>query len=99
MLAARLKALRPAPEVLLVSGTSEAGSFALPEGVDLITLPAYAKQACGRYAPRRLAMELADLRDLRAGIIRTALKRFRPDLFVVDNVPLGAQGELEPALR
>lgn len=99
MLAARLKALQPAPEVLLISGTSEAGSFALPDGVDLVTLPAYAKHSCGRYAPRRLAMDLAELRDLRAGIIRTALKRLRPDLFVVDNVPLGAQGELDPALR
>ncbi|MEE4121119.1 MAG: glycosyltransferase [Paracoccaceae bacterium] len=99
MLAARLKALDPAPEVLLIAGTAEAGAFDLPEGVDLMTLPAYAKQSCGAYKPRHLSMDLAELRDLRARIIRTALKRMRPDLFVVDNVPMGAQGELEPALR
>jgi predicted glycosyltransferase len=99
MLAARIKALDPAPEVLLIAGTAEAGAFDLPEGVDLLTLPAYAKQSCGAYVPRRLSMDLAELRDLRAGIIRAALKRMRPDLFVVDNVPMGAQGELEPALR
>jgi predicted glycosyltransferase len=99
MLAERLKALSPEPEVLLIAGTSEAGAFALPPGVDLITLPAYAKQSCGTYRPRRLAMSLAELRDLRAGIIKSAVKSMRPDLFIADNVPLGAQGELEPALR
>lgn len=99
MLAERLKATSPAPEVVLVSGTSEAGAFDLPTGVDLITLPAYAKQACGTYRARRLAMSLADLRDLRAGIIKAAIKSLHPDLFIADNVPLGAQGELEPALR
>jgi predicted glycosyltransferase len=99
MLAERLKAMPSAPEVMLISGTSEAGAFALPAGVDLITLPAYAKQSCGAYRARRLDMSLTDLRDMRAGIIRSALKSIRPDLFIADNVPLGAQGELEPALR
>ena len=99
MLAGRLKAMPSAPEVVLISGTSEAGAFALPPGVDLITLPAYAKQPCGAYRARRLDMSLADLREMRAGIIRSALKAIRPDLFIADNVPLGAQGELEPALR
>ncbi len=99
MIAARLKALDPAPEVLLISGTAEAGAFDLPPGADLVTLPAYAKQACGGYRARRLSMGLKELRDLRAGIIRTTLKKFRPGLFIADNVPLGAQGELEPALR
>jgi predicted glycosyltransferase len=99
MLAQRLKAMSPAPEVVLVAGTSEAGAFDLPPGVDLITLPAYAKQSCGTYRARRLSMGLAELRDLRAGIIKAAVKTLRPDLFIADNVPLGAQGELEPALR
>lgn len=99
MLAERLKAMSPAPEVLLVAGTSEAGAFALPTGVDLITLPAYAKQSCGTYRSLRLAISLTELRDLRAGIIKAAVKSLRPDMFIADNVPLGAQGELEPALR
>jgi predicted glycosyltransferase len=99
MLAQRLKAMFPAPEVLLIAGTSEASAFDLPTGVDLITLPAYAKQSCGTYRARHLSMGLAELRDLRAGIIKAAVKTLRPDLFIADNVPLGAQGELEPALR
>src|SRR6056297_4111315 len=89
MLAQRLKAMSPVPEVLLVAGTSEAGAFDLPAGVDLITLPAYAKQSCGTYRARRLSMALAELRDLRAGIIKAAVKNFRPDLFIADNAPLG----------
>jgi len=99
MLAARLKQMSPEPDILLISGTSEAGAFDLPAGVDLLTLPAYAKQSCGGYVPRRLSMDVRELRDLRAGVIRAALKRLRPDLLVVDNVPMGALGELGPALR
>ena len=35
------------PEVLLVAGMREAGAFALPAGVDCLTLPAYAKASDG----------------------------------------------------
>lgn len=85
-------------EVLLISGIHEAGSFALPPGVDCITLPAYRKQADGSYRPRSLGDALDRLVSLRAGIIRAALRRFEPDMLIVDNVPRGALGELRSVL-
>lgn len=98
MLAQALKDLPDAPDVMLIAGTYEAGAFDIPEGIDMITLPAYAKSSAGKYTSRRLGIGLDELRTLRSKLIKSALKQFRPDLLIVDNVPLGAQGELEPAL-
>lgn len=86
-------------EVLLIAGMREAGAFAMPPGVDCLTLPAYRKNDDGRYAPRSLACDMEMLTALRSATIKAALKRFRPDLLVVDTAPSGAVGELLPVLR
>lgn len=98
LLARALKSLPCAPDVLLIAGMHEAGAFDIPDGVDLITLPAYAKQSDGSYGSRKLSIDLRHLADMRARIIHAAVKGFRPDLMIVDNVPRGAQGELEATL-
>jgi len=89
----------PRPDILLISGVPAARAFALPPGVDCITLPGIAKSADGSYRPRSLSVPLEELVDLRAQTIRAAVAAFRPDLLVVDKVPLGAFGELLPTLR
>jgi predicted glycosyltransferase len=98
LLARALRRLEPAPQVLLVAGMREAGAFEIPEGVDTLTLPAYGKTASGAYHARSLGLALPELARLRAGTIRAALEAYDPDLLIVDNVPRGAQGELDPAL-
>jgi predicted glycosyltransferase len=85
-------------EVLLLSGIREAGAFALPPGVDSVTLPAYHKDGEGRYHPRALGDDIQRLVDLRAAVLRAALRRFAPDVLIVDNVPRGAMGELDKVL-
>ncbi|PZQ50691.1 MAG: glycosyl transferase family 28 [Rhodovulum sulfidophilum] len=98
LLAAALRRLDPAPEVLLIAGMREAGAFDLPDGVDTVTLPAYGKDASGAYRARSLGLALPELAALRATTIRAALESYDPDILIVDNVPRGAQGELDPAL-
>ncbi|PTQ74587.1 putative glycosyltransferase [Celeribacter persicus] len=98
-LARKLRMLPDAPDVLMIAGMREAGAFDIPEGVDLVILPAYAKGRCGNYTSQHLSLELGQLAELRAGIIRAAVKSFRPDLVIVDNVPQGAQQELRPTLK
>lgn len=85
-------------EVLLISGIRESGAFALPSGVDSVTLPAYRKTADGRYRPRALGRDLERLVSLRSATIDAALQAFAPDLLIVDNVPRGAMRELDPVL-
>ncbi|CTQ31888.1 glycosyltransferase family protein [Jannaschia rubra] len=98
LIAAALRQMEPAPQVLMITGMREAGAFELPPGVDCISLPAYAKGVDGTYRPRDLGGDLAALAALRARTIEAAVLAFDPDLMIVDNVPRGAQQELDPTL-
>lgn len=85
--------------VLLISGTHLGGAFRMPAGVDCITLPALGKHpSTGAYSARHLGCPLAHILELRSQTIRAALERFDADVLIVDNVPLGALGEMEPTL-
>lgn len=99
MIARALRSSTPAPEVLMIVGAREAGAFEMPAGVDCLSLPAYAKGTDGSYRPRDLGCDLGRLTALRGQMIDAALRAFDPDLMIVDNVPRGALGELDPALR
>lgn len=99
LIADSLRKIAQEPDILMLAGMREAGRFDLPQGTDLITLPAYSKDADGGYSARHLALDLCDLARLRAETILAAVKAFRPDILIIDNVPRGAQNELEPTLR
>jgi predicted glycosyltransferase len=85
--------------VLLLSGIREAGSFPVEKGIDTLHLPALTKIDNLNYRPRRLEVGLERLVRLRSETLYAALMAFRPDAFIVDNVPRGAVGELEKSLR
>ena len=87
------------PAILLILGVPEASAAALPPGVDCLTLPALRKDGDGQYHARRLSLSLGDLIGLRSQTIQAALDAFGPDVLIVDNVPRGAAGELDWALR
>ncbi len=70
LIATALSEMDPRPEILLIGGIRQAGAFAMPRGVDCVTLPAYAKQSDGSYRPRELGGDLARLARLRAQAIR-----------------------------
>ena len=85
--------------ILLITGAREAAAFHVPRGVDVLTLPAYAKAGAGQYVPRSLGTSKARLASLRAGTIAAALDAFDPAALIADKHPLGLEGELEPALE
>jgi len=99
LVANALTSLRPAPSILMLFGAREAAAYPLPPGVEAVTLPAFQKGADGSYRARSLDVSLKSLVDLRAGALLAVLDSFAPDLLVVDKVPRGVFGELEPALR
>src|SRR5215467_1996830 len=86
---------------LMVTEAREASAFVncMPQGVDCMTLPGLSKGVDGICKPRYLDLPLKEVISLRARTIRAALKEFRPDLLLVDNLPRGAYRELDPALR
>lgn len=85
--------------VLLITGSRRATAFSLPASTDCLTLPSLYKEPDSTYRPRRLAVELRELIELRASVIRSAISSFEPDLLIVDNVPRGAVRELDSALE
>lgn len=83
---------------LLINGVPEAGADSLPDGFDLVTLPAIGKGAQG-YGPKRLDVGMQTVTSVRGDIVKATLTTFRPDLFIVDRHALGVNGELESGLR
>jgi predicted glycosyltransferase len=98
LLAQALRSSHLQPHVLMLAGAREAGSFGFPPGVDCITLPALHKDPDGSYSSRDLGLPLCDLTNLRSQTILAAVQAFRPDVLIVDNVPRGAQGEIDATL-
>lgn len=98
LLAQTLAGSFEASSIMMIAGARELNSFALPPGVDCLTLPSLHKDMGGHYHSRHLTMPLADLIEVRSQTIAAALLAFAPDLLIVDNVPRGAQGELMRSL-
>lgn len=86
-------------DVLLISGMQDASRCSVIPGVDYLTLPSLYKNTEGQYQSRQLNLPLQEIIALRSQIIRTALATFKPDVFIVDNVPRGAVGELDLSLK
>jgi len=89
------------PVNLMVTEAREASAFvnSMPPGMDCITLPGLCKGVDGVCKPRYLDMPLKDVLALRARTIKAALKKFEPDIFIVDNLPRGAYRELDSTLK
>jgi predicted glycosyltransferase len=97
-IAARLSRDIPDVSQLLITGSIVPGAFGLPEGVDMVKLPALTKRSNGRYAARVLPLELPEIISWRSQMIEQAARAFRPDLLLVDKSAAGAQRELIPTL-
>lgn len=85
--------------ILLIGGMNEATHFARPKCVDYLTLPSLHKNQQGAYTAKSLELSLEEISELRSNVIWRALKIFKPDVFIVDNVPRGANNELKRSLK
>lgn len=85
--------------VLMIAGAFAANVFTVPAGIDCLTLPALHKIGNGHYRARSLKIELHEIIALREKTICAALDSFEPDVLIVDNVPRGAQRELDSTLK
>jgi predicted glycosyltransferase len=86
--------------VLLVTGSPALPVLAdLPPNADVVKIPTVARTGDRRLRPPHLKIPNAELAALRQRLIRETLFGFGPDVFLVDNFPLGSQGELAPILR
>lgn len=98
-LAHHARAAFPDATQLIISGAAHSDGWSLPAGADWLKLPSVVKAGAGKYRPRSLDCSYDSTLELRKDIVLAASRRFRPDIFVVDHVPDGLDGEALPALR
>ncbi len=88
----------PASNILLIADSPVAPFFRLPAGMDFIKLPTIRKIGPGQWEGAHPLMNGQDMRRLRIVLLRSVLQCYQPDLLLVDHMPVGAKGELTPAL-
>jgi len=87
----------PRASVLLATSVEDVAALGVPEGAEVLRLPALRKVANEQYESRRLKISSRELTALRSQLLRAAVEAYRPDVLLVDKHPLGARGELVPA--
>jgi predicted glycosyltransferase len=89
----------PGSSILLIADSPVAPFFRLPAGMDFIKLPTIRKINPGQWEPTHLRMDNEQVQGLRGLLLLQVLRSYQPDLVLVDHMPVGAKGELTPALE
>ena len=97
-IAQSLVARRKGLSVLILSGSPIIGSFDFRTRVDFVRVPGVIKLRNGEYSSLSLHMDISEVMDMRASIIRHTAEVFSPDIFIVDKEPLGLRGEIHDTL-
>ncbi len=93
-IAGHLLASAPELQIVLVSGSSVAEYFPAPPGLTVVKLPSVRKVGADQYRPVNARLDISLVRRTRTAIMVDAVRRFRPDVLLVDHSPAGMNGEL-----
>ena len=97
-IATALTVADPDASVLLATSADEVHSLGIPPRVDVVKLPGLRKVANEDYTGRRLAVGGTQVIRVRNSLLEATVDSFEPSVILADKHPLGARGELEPAL-
>jgi len=90
----------PQTAMLLVTGSPVVHTLSsLPPHADFVKIPTLVKTGAQGSQPPHLPIPLPEVQLLRERLIQEAVLSFQPDVFLVDNFPLGAQRELLGVLQ
>ncbi|MFK7751138.1 MAG: glycosyltransferase family protein [Sedimentitalea sp.] len=93
-LAQAITSAYPQSSALILTGSPVAGRFDFPRRVDHVRLPGVTKRRDGSYVSQTLGMDIEETTELRAGLIRSTVEQYEPDVLIVDKEPTGFRGEL-----
>lgn len=85
--------------VLIISGSPIIGSFEFKAQVDFVRIPGVIRPPGGELAPLNLRININQAMAIRSSIIEHTASVFQPDIFLVDNVPVGLRGEIRKTLK
>ena len=90
----------PQSSILLVTGSPSVELFKdIPQNADYVKLPTIAKSGAKANQPPTLGVGIVELSLLRRTMIQQIVDTFSPDVFLVDNFPLGSRQELVATLH
>jgi predicted glycosyltransferase len=92
--------LRPQDSLLLITGSLQASTFALPESLDYVKLPAMPKRDLYASLPPTAGYTGSHNSTIRfrTALALTTVQAFDPHLVVIDHAPAGLFRELAPAI-
>lgn len=93
-IAGQLLGSAPGLQVVLVSGSPVAECFPTPAGLTVVKLPSVRKIGAEQYQPLNPGLGISLVRRTRTAIMADLIRRFRPDVLLVDHSPAGMNGEL-----
>jgi predicted glycosyltransferase len=95
-----LAARAPQAPILFITGAPAVEMLrSLPPNADYVKIPTIVTSGVQGAMPPVLGIGLAELSLLRSRTIRELVRSFAPDVFLVDNFPLGSRLELLPTLK
>jgi predicted glycosyltransferase len=97
-IAAQVLAREPGSNVLVLADSPATPFFDPVPGLDYVKLPTIVKVSRDGWRPAQLSFGVEEAIRLRAAIILESFRQFRPDVVLVDHMPVGAMGELKPLL-
>lgn len=86
-------------QVLLATGSTVADRFRRPSGLQVVKLPPVIKTGVESYDSREPGIPLSLVRRARSAVLVDVVRRWRPDLILVDHSPQGMKGELLPVFE
>ncbi|MCK5504972.1 MAG: hypothetical protein KAJ10_07400 [Thermodesulfovibrionia bacterium] len=90
----------PDASLLLITGSPALHVLRdLPPNADYVKIPTVVKTGSHGSLPPHLKLSVPETTLLRTRIIKKAVTAFSPDIFIVDNFPLGSRTELLPVLQ
>jgi predicted glycosyltransferase len=84
----------PQVSMLMVTGSQFSNALAMPAQLDFMKLPSIVKDPSGGYRAQVSALAFPDLLAMRDNLLFETIKRYAPDVIVVDKAPAGVHGEL-----
>jgi len=90
----------PRASILLITGSPALRALdGLPPNADFVKIPTVVKTGSRGSQPPHLPVGALETTLIRRRLIRETVASFSPDVLLVDNFPLGSQGELLSALK